>query len=530
MTELFYNAKFFTGDSFAEAVLVENGRFVYVGTLEEAKRRHTGQKDIDLRKTLVLPGFNDSHMHLFGTAYVKGLLSLADTKSVEDVLERLKNRLESPDFQTPFLTARGFNQNQFDDKRLPTKAELDRVSTSVPIVITRICGHIAVANTAALQWSNITETTTIEGGSVDFESGLLTEKALGLLFTADLKPSIDDVKRLLKQSMAEAVKVGITTIQTDDLMHAFPAEYEKMIEVYRELDEAGELPIRLRLQSQLPTIDLLKDYIAKGYPNKIYSDRLKMGPLKILTDGTLGARTAAMLEPYSDDPTETGILTYSNETLYELVKTAHQAGMSVAMHAIGDAAMTQVLDAYERVLTQDPREDHRHCIIHCQITSGAILDRMAKLQVYAAVQPIFIDADMEIVWDRVGTKRAITSYAWKTMIDKGINVAFGTDAPVEDINPIENIRAAVTRTNRQGHTYLLEEALTAQEAILAYTYASAKQTRDEQELGKIAPGYFADFAVWNRNQFVHMKTDHLPKEALATYVGGTLVYAAKETL
>jgi hypothetical protein len=116
------------------------------------------------------------------------------------------------------------------------------------------------------------------------------------------------------------------------------------------------------------------------------------------------------------------------------------------------------------------------------------------------------------------------------MIAKSINVAFGTDAPVEDINPIENIRAAVTRTNRQGHTYLLDEALTAQEAILAYTYASAKQTRDEQELGKIAPGYFADFAVWNRNQFVHMKTDHLPKEALATYVGGTLVYAAKETL
>jgi predicted amidohydrolase YtcJ len=284
----------------------------------------------------------------------------------------------------------------------------------------------------------------------------------------------------------------------------------------------------LRLQSQLPTIDLLKDYVAKGYPNKVYSDRLKMGPLKILTDGTLGARTAAMLLPYSDDPSETGILTYPSEALYELVKTAHQAGMSVAMHAIGDAAMTQVLDAYERVLTEDPRKDHRHCIIHSQITSEAILDRMARLDVYAAVQPIFIDADMEIVWDRVGSDRARTSYAWKTMLVKGINVAFGTDAPVEDINPIENIRAAVTRTNRAGHTYLPEQAVTAQEAILAYTVASAKQTRDEHELGKIAPGYFADFAVWNRNQFVHMKSDHLEKEALLTYVGGTLVHTAKQ--
>lgn len=528
MTDLYTNAKFFTGEAFAEAVLVEDGRFVFVGSLEEAKKHHTGGQAIDLRKTLVLPGFNDSHMHLFGAAYVKGLLSLQDSKSVEEVLGRLTSRLESPNFQMPFLTARGFNQNQFTEKRFPTKTELDRVSSTLPIVITRVCGHIAIANSVALLWSNITETTTIEGGTIDFETGLLTEKALGLLFTADLKPSKDDVKRLVKQGMADAYRVGVTTIQTDDLMHAFPGDYEKMIEVYRELDEAGELPIRLRLQSQLPTIDLLKDYVAKGYPNKVYSDRLKMGPLKILTDGTLGARTAAMLSPYSDDPSETGILTYSNEALYELVKTAHQAGMSVAMHAIGDAAMTQVLDAYERVLTEDPRNDHRHCIIHCQITSEAILNRMARLQVYAAVQPIFIDADMEIVWDRVGTDRARTSYAWKSMIQKGINVALGTDAPVEDVNPIENIRAAVTRTNRGGHTYLPEQALTVQEAILAYTVASAKQTRDEQELGKIAPGYLADFAVWNRNQFVHMKTDHLPKEALATYVGGVLVHTAKE--
>lgn len=528
MTELFYNAKFFVGEAFAEAVLVEDGRFVFVGTLEEAKKRHTGHQEVNLRKTLVLPGFNDSHMHLFGSAFVKEQLSLNDTLSVEDVLERLRGRLQSPTFQTPFLSARGFNQNNFADKRMPTRLELDSVSRDLPIVVTRVCGHIAVANSAALALSGIDASTHVEGGTVDVHTGLLTEKALGLLFTADLKPSKEDVKRLVKNGIRDALAVGVTTLQTDDLMHAFPGEYERMIDVYRELEEAGELPIRLRLQSQLPRLNLLQDYVAKGYPNKAFSDRLKMGPLKILTDGTLGARTAAMIEPYADDPSEKGILTYTDEELYQLVKTAHHAGMSVAMHAIGDAAMTQVLDAYERVLKEEPRMDHRHCIIHCQITSEAILDRMARLDVYAAVQPIFIDADMEIVYERVGKERAETSYAWKTMLDKGINVAFGTDAPVEDVNPIENIRAAVTRTNHAGHTHLPKQAVTVADAIRAYTIASAKQTRDEHELGKIAVGYFADFAVWNRSQFVHMKTDHLKKQALATYVGGKLVHASKD--
>lgn len=524
MTELFFNAKFFTGDAFAEAVLIENGRFAFVGTLEEARIRHTGTIETDLKKTLVLPGFNDSHMHLYGTAYVKEQLSLNDCRSVEDILTRLSERLSSPGFEGDHLIARGFNQNTFADKRFPTKAELDTISKTVSIVVTRVCGHIAVANTAALRRSEIDETTSVEGGTIDYGTGLMTEKALGLLFSADLKPSKEEVKRLVKQGMQEALKVGVTTIQTDDLMHAFPGDYEKMIETYQELDAAGELPIRLRLQSQLPNVDLLQDYIAKGYPNKRYSDRLIMGPLKILTDGTLGARTAAMQEDYSDMPGEKGILTYTDKDLYELVKEAHLAGMSVAMHAIGDAAMTQVLDAYERVLNEFPRADHRHCIIHCQITNDAILKRMAQLHVYAAVQPIFIDADLEIVRDRVGP-RADLSYAWKTMKELGINVAFGTDAPVEDINPIENIRAAVTRTNHEGHTYLPEQAFTVAEAIHAYTVASARQTRDEHHLGKIEAGYFADFSVWNRSQFVHMKTDHLKKHAIATYVNGTLAYS-----
>ncbi|MDP3130036.1 MAG: amidohydrolase family protein, partial [Bacillota bacterium] len=355
-------------------------------------------------------------------AFVMERLALQDVTSVGMLQEKLRAYLHSPAYNGDFIAGRGFNQDFFDVKTFPTKADLDQVSKDIPIIVTRVCGHIAVANTAALLRSSIDESTHIDGGEIDFHTGLLTEKALGCLFTSKLTTTKGEVKRLLIKGMDYANRYGITTLQTDDLMHAFPADFEKMIEVYRELDEQGLLTVRIRAQSNLPTIELLNKYVAKGYPNKVYSDRLKMGPLKILTDGTLGARTAAMSAPYKDDPATKGLLTYIDEALYDLVKTAHLANMSVAMHAIGDRALTQVLDAYERVLNEYPRTDHRHTIIHCQITTKAILERMARLGVYAAVQPVFIDVDMNVVKARVGTKLAMTSYAWKTMQDLGINV------------------------------------------------------------------------------------------------------------
>lgn len=498
MRTLFYNGLFYQGLHFAEAMVIEENRIAFVGTKAEAESRFQIDDAINLDGKLVIPGFNDSHMHLFGTAFTMEQLHLHDVTSIPGLQSKLQNRLNSPDFNGVFLTARGFNQDYFVEKRFPTKKDLNQVSTTIPIVVTRVCGHICVCNSAALKASSITPSTQVEGGEIDFETGLLTEKALGLLFTNQMVPTKAEVKRLIKKGLKEAAKWGITTIQTDDLMHAFPHDFTKMIEVYQELDQAGELTARLVLQSQLPTLPLLNEYIEKAYPNRVFSDRLRMGPLKILTDGTLGARTAAMLKPYADEPNTLGVLTYSDEELYQLVKTAHQANMAVAMHAIGNRAMTQVLDTYERVLKELPRTNHRHTIIHCQITSKEILDRMAKLDVYAAVQPIFIDYDMQIVYDRVG-ELANTSYAFYTMIQKGINVAIGTDAPVEPMNPFENLRAAMTRTNPQGQVYLEHEKMPASVALDAYTKASAGQIGWENELGQLKAGYFADFVILNGN-------------------------------
>ncbi|MFA5007550.1 MAG: amidohydrolase [Candidatus Izemoplasmatales bacterium] len=524
MSDLYENARFFTGEGFAEAVLVEDGRFAFVGSGTEARTRHRGGAAVDLGGALVVPGFNDSHMHLYGMALMNERPGLQGVRSVSELQERLRAHLASPRFTGGFLLARGFDQNRFDVVRFPTRADLDAVDDRIPIVVTRVCGHVAVLNTPALKRSGIDASTRVDGGSIDFADGILAEKALDLVFSNRLPTTKAEVRRLLLAGMRLLNRDGITTVQTDDLSHAFPGDYERMIEVYRELAEEGLLTVRIRAQSHLPTLAMLADYIAKGYPNRRYGDFLKMGPLKLLLDGSLGARTAAMSAPYADDSGTSGILTYSDEELHELVATAHRAGMSVAMHAIGDRAMTQALDVYERVLGELPRPDHRHALIHCQITTDAILARMARLDVYAAVQPIFIDADMAVVEARVGAAKAVKSYAWKTMQDLGINVAFGTDAPVEDANPFENLRAAVRRTDRAGRLYRPDQKMPVADAIRAYTVASARQTRDERELGSIATGMRADFAVLPPDAFERIEGGGKLPAVRMTFVGGKRVF------
>ncbi|MDZ4196146.1 MAG: amidohydrolase [Candidatus Izemoplasmatales bacterium] len=496
MDRLYINGQIITPVGVRDAMIIRDNRFLFVGDYEDAIAQFIGYETIDLHRQVVIPGFNDSHLHLFGTAFTMERLSLHQASSITHLQQLIREYIQSNAFNGMYVGARGFNQDFFVEGRFPTKNELDQISTQIPIIATRVCGHIAVLNTKALELSHIDSSTLVDGGEIDFESGLLTEKALNLIFTNSQAITKDEVKRLLINGMNVANSYGITTLQTDDLMHAFPDDFEKMIEVYDELDKEGLLTCRIRVQSQLPDIKKLCSYITKGYANKYYSDKLKMGPLKILTDGTLGARTAAMSMPYADDPSTKGLLTYSDEELYELVKTAHIAKMSVAMHAIGDRAMIQVLDAYERVLSEYPRVDHRHTIIHCQITTKAILERMKRLDVYAAVQPIFIDYDMSVVYDRVG-KLADTSYAFYTMQQMGINVAIGTDAPVESMNPFDNLRAATTRQSKKGKVYLEKEKMPIDVALDCYTYASAKQTRDEHYLGLIQEQYLADFVVLN---------------------------------
>lgn len=396
--------------------------------------KRNADDSLDLTKPyLELPPLWDTHMHLLNYANVKGMVSLHGTKSVEDCIEAGKERLKS--FQGKFLLGRGWNQNEFTDQRFPTKADLNQISIEIPIIFTRTCGHVAIANDATMKL--------LEGNQhpeIDWGTGTIIEVELNELYALIPSPSVKAIKVMLLDAIEDLRYHGISEVHTDDFTALSDRDYEKVIQAYTELDKEGKLKVKVVQQCLLQTKEELEGFLAKGYRMGQGTENFKIGPLKLLLDGSLGARTAWMREDYHDDPGNRGIRIYSNEDLQELVDMANEQGMDVIMHAIGDAAIDQAMDAIERTQKNFPRSNARHGIVHCQITSNDQLDRMAKLNIVVYAQPIFIRDDSKILEVRVGIKKASTSYNWKGMHDRGIKVLAGSDAPVVEFDVKENMR------------------------------------------------------------------------------------------
>lgn len=533
MRSIYYNAKIYTNDSpeIATSMVVDDGKIIYIGDEFGAfwyNNEHTWL--LDLSGEVVIPGFNDSHLHLYGLSMIRKQLKLHTATSIKDLIHKTKIYIEQESIASGnWVIGRGWNQDLFQGNHVfPTKQDLDSISTTHPIVLTRVCGHIMVVNSKALEACNIKEDTKAPfGGELDFEKGLLTEKALGLIYQYIPDPDDETLESMLTDTMNYANSFGVTTLQIDDLSHLNQSDYHRMLNLYQKLDQEGRLTTRLVLQCLLPRVELLDQFIKEGYPNQVYSPYLKVGPLKLLTDGTLGARTAAMRNPYHDDPSTKGLLTYPKEELLALVTKAHLANMSVAMHAIGDKAIEECLDVYEEVLTKHPRKDHRHAIIHCQITDDALLNRFKTLHVTAIVQPIFLDYDLHIVASRVGETLASTSYAFQSMLNKGVHLAIGTDAPIEDIDPFANLYASITRKDKRGipeEGFYPSERLSVKDALYSYTAGCAYSSFDEHHLGKLKVGYHADFVVIDQDIFT-IDPDMIPNtKALLTFVDGKKVY------
>jgi predicted amidohydrolase YtcJ len=531
-----YNGTIYTMDEskIASAIVLENEKIIYVGDDESALAYQTTDSWLlDLSKETVIPGLNDSHLHLYGLSLTRKQLSLLGSTSVQEVMDKTSTYINNHQIAPgKWVVGRGWNQDFFEGEiRFPTKSDLDQISGAHPIVLTRVCGHMMIVNSKALEFAGITkDALPPSGGRIDFEAGMLSEKALGMVYKNIPDPDDAELEKMLRETMAYANSKGVTTLQTDDLYHLSQSDFHRMMKMYQKLDKEQKLTCRLVLQALLPQMEQLKAFIEEGYPNQVYSTYLKAGPLKILTDGTLGARTAAMRKPYHDDPLTKGLYTYQNDELYEIIETAHLAHMSVALHAIGDGAMTQVLDVIEEVLNKYPKDDHRHAIVHCQITDDEICNRMKKLNITAIVQPIFLDNDLHIVKSRVGEELASTSYAFGSMLKKGIRVAIGTDAPIEDVNPFPNIYAAVTRKDKLGmpqEGHYPNEALSVEEAVYNYTVTCAYSSFDEEKTGMIKPGMLADLVVLDRNIFTISPNEIKDTEVLLTFVGGNLVYQKK---
>lgn len=492
----------------AEAILFGEGRVLAVGGSSEIRLlAGNGAEVVDLRGRTVLPGFCDTHMHLLNYGFSREQVDLNGCRSVEELVHRGREHLrENPLPPGAWLFGRGWNQDLFTEGRLPSKEDLDRISTVHPVLFSRTCGHVAAANSAALREAHITADLSVPGGVVELNtagepSGILQEAVVFEWmerFISD--PSLEEMVRILEKSAAEALSQGLTTVHSDDFGAGRGA---RVLEAYRSLADSGRLGLRVREECLLPRKDVLEGFLAKGLRTGDGDDWFRIGPVKILADGSLGGRTAALRAPYVDDPSTSGVPILSREELAELVSLAHGAGMQLAVHAIGDRTIERCLDVFEEILAAFPREA-RHRIVHVQCGHPELFRRMAELGVLGDVQPVFTASDWPMAVPRLGPERARWYNAWKTMKGCGVHLSGGSDCPVEPFNPLWGLAAAVTRQDRNGTPpggFQPQECLSLKEALELVTTGGAFASFEENVKGRLLPGMFGDAVVLNEDPF-----------------------------
>lgn len=563
---LFKNGKIYTGPSpreeaageslketFKEAFVVEGGKFTFVGTNSQSEELICHEKFdavVDLNGRFVCGGFNDSHMHLVNYGLSLSMASLNEhTGSLEEVIEEMK-RFAATGLKRGglWIGGRGWNQDYFTDvNRMPSRYDLDNVSRSYPVIITRCCGHCLVVNSKALELCGVNEeTATPEGGRIGMEEGRLDgrfyDAAMDLIYDHLPTPTKEEIKDMIRLACKALNSYGITSSQTDDYEAFNKVSWRTINEAYKELEESGELTVKVYQQCNFKTLPELKEFVEAGCVSGEVSaggaalsgqdtdeSLYKIGPLKLLGDGSLGARTAYLRDPYSDDPSTSGIPIFTREQMEELVAYASSHGMSVAIHTIGDKTMDFALNAIEKALVKAGQEasgTYRHGVVHCQITGDDQLKRLGDMKLHIYAQTIFLDYDINIVENLVGPERAATSYSWKTLMKKGCTVSNGSDCPVELPDVMAGIQCAVTRKNLDGTKgpYLPQEAFTVKEALDSYTYNGAIASFEEDSKGLIAPGYAADFVVLGQDPFEAEASSIKDISIEETYLNGNRVF------
>ena len=538
MKTIYYHGAVYTGAlPLAEAFVVEDDRFVFIGSSKEAlSLAAPGDKMTDLGGAFVCAGFNDSHMHLlsYGQSLQNAPLD-RHTNSVDALIACLRTHLQK--HGTGFggwLMGRGWNQDYFTDRqKMPDRWDLDQVSTAVPVCAVRACGHALAVNSKALELLNITaETPQPDGGEIGMENGipngLFFDNAMDLVYRSIPAPSKEDLKSMIRSACKALNAYGVTSCHSDDYCVFASVPWQTVNEAYRELEASGELTVRVYEQCNFTSLQGLQDFVSTGNSTGCGTDYFRIGPLKMLGDGALGPRTAFLQEPYADAPDTCGLSVFTQDTFDDMIGYANRMGMQVAIHAIGDACLDRVLSALEKALDAQPRCDHRHGIVHCQITRPDQLEKLADMRLHIYAQSIFLDYDIHIVHRRVGENRAASSYSWKTLLDRGCTVSNGTDCPVERPFALGGIQCAVTRSDLSGHMppYLPQEAFSVQQALDSYTSAGAYASFEETKKGKILPGMLADFVVLGGSPFDVSLSEIRNIPVLAVYVGGKQTFRA----
>jgi predicted amidohydrolase YtcJ len=516
-----------------EAIAVRGDRILAVGkTFDLQKYKGPQTQVVDLGGHFVIPGFNDAHLHLADAGMTKLSVDLTGVKSLDELRDRVAKKVEQST-AGEWIQGAGWDETLWPVKVPPTRWDLDEVSGDHPVFLVRIDGHIAVANTRALQLASITLASRDPmGGHIDRNengepTGILRETAQDAILDVIPKPSHDQRRQGIELALADLAEHGITSAQD------YSPNWENF-EIYEELEKEGKLTARI--SEWLPFDDSLDELNQKRNSHPQSDLMLHTGMLKAFMDGSLGSRTAALLEPYSDDPKNSGIPRYDPTKLNDMAKERVLAGYQLGFHAIGDKGVQMALDAFAQA-EQAAKDAHvkgpagtdefRLRVEHAQVTTPQQIARFAQLKVVASMQPSHVLTDMRWALDRLGPKRATTSYAWLSFLNQNVPLAFGTDYPVEPVTPFRGLYAAITRKSEDGkQEYFPEQRLTIDQAIHAYTVGSAYAQFEEKEKGKIVPGMLADFVVLDRDVTAVAPEKILGTKVLRTVVGGKTVYDA----
>lgn len=525
------NANIYTMDPArprATALAVRGGKFLAVGSAEEmAALRGPQTRLIDLAGQPVLPGLCDAHIHFSWYALSLQTIDLIEVPS----LAELKRRLAAGAGQTApgqWLEGRGWNQALWPDGRFPTRHDLDEVAPHHPVFLMHKSGHAAVVNSLALARAGVDEATPDPPGSelardpAGALTGLLLEApAIDLVRNAIEAPDEATLDEAVLQAQAIVQRMGVTAVHDLDGRRSFGA--------FQRLRQRDQL--RLRAVSHV-AMDELDHALGVGLRPGLGDGWLRTGGLKLFADGALGPRTASMLAPYEDEPDNYGIVVTDKEDMLEMAVRASLGGLPTVIHAIGDRANHDVLDVFAEVRRQEAergvdRPARRHRIEHVQVLAPDDLHRLAELDVVASMQPIHATQDMDMV-DAHWGRRGRLSYAWRSLAESGVRLAFGSDAPVESPNPFIGIHAAVTRRRADGSPgpegWYPEQRLTVAEAVEAYTMGAAYAEGLEEAMGSISPGKYADFIVPDRDIFTCDPMEIKDTSVLVTVVGGEVVY------
>lgn len=527
-----HNARIYTvnpAQPTAEALAVAGGRLLAVGSSADLLAAYPDAERVDAEGRAVVPGLIDAHVHLMGLGLGMLRADLVGAASKAETLDRLR-AFSAGLPGGAWLTGRGWDQNDWPGQAYPDRYDLDALFPDRPVWLRRVDGHAAWANSAAIRVVGeefIRALPDPEGGKIVRDmrgepTGLFIDAAMDLIDDKVPDPSAEEYARALQLAIAECNKYGLTGV------HEAGIKREE-VDRYKAAIDADQFS--LRLYAMIGGTGATLDHFCEAGPLLGYGDKLTVRALKLYMDGALGSRGAALLADYADDPGNQGLLMRSPAELQPVITRAMQCGLQVNTHAIGDRGNRVVLDAYQKALDATGTTQGRHRIEHAQVVALEDIPRFAEMQVVASVQPTHATSDMYWAEDRLGPARIQGAYAWRKLLDAGARLALGSDFPVEQVNPLLGFHAAITRQDAKGWPadgWYPEERLTREEALRGFTLDAAWAAFQEDEVGSLEVGKWADFILLSHDIMTVPPAEVLQTQVLATYLAGRRIYGPSE--